>query len=412
VAQVAIIGAGIIGLATAYELISRGTSVVLVDPRSPGSAATSGNTGWIVPALSGPVPAPGLPAQVLRWMMQRDSPFRIDLRRAPEFAFWLYRFWRHCNPVSYQRGLQAMGRLNCAAYESLQRWQDSGLEFEYSRQGVLFVARDPHHIEHLVTDMDSLATYGFQPVDWVTQALLHDLEPALSPNIDCGVLAHREQHVRPESLVTALLQALSDGSATFVEASVDGKVVIEDGCVTGMCAGVHQVDADAFVIAAGAWTGRLGRDFGLNLPIISGKGYSITVTEPELQLQQPLYLADAKVACTPFKGANRFAGMMDLTGPDESIDPSRLTTMMSALDTYLPRWNRGKRRIAWSGLRPITPDGLPLIGKAPGLENVYIAGGHGMLGMTLAPVTGEIIADLIVAGDSSFDVTPFDPGRF
>jgi D-amino-acid dehydrogenase len=408
--RVVVIGAGIVGLATAVELVWRGASVTVIDPREPGSAASSGNTGWIVPALSAPVPAPGLPKQVARWMLDRDAPFRVDLTSLTRQAAWLRQFWSYCNPGSHRHGLLALGRLNAAAYSGFQRWADAGLAFEWDEPGVSFVAREAETVEHVADELEALTNWGYAAPHWLSGSELRELHKELSTDIQAGVRAVREQIVRPESVIDALVGTLS-GSAQFVQGTVES-IKCRDGRVSAVVSGHRDLLADNVVIAAGAWSGRIGQLFDMNLPVLGGKGYSITVSDPDLRLSSPLYLADAKIACTPFAGANRFAGMMEITGTDDSIESSRVATMTRHLDKVLPGWERGSSRHVWAGLRPMTPDGLPLIGKIPDCDNVYAATGHGMLGVTTAPVTGEIISELIVNGASPHDVSAFDPARF
>ncbi len=406
-----VIGAGIIGLSVAVELIWRGARVTVVDPREPGSAASDGNTGWVVPALSAPVPTPGLPTQVARWMLEHDSPFRLDLSHVRGNARWLRQFWGHCNPLSHRQGLLALGRLNAESYSGFSRWLENGLTFEWRQPGVTFVSRDAAAIEHVADELKSLEHWGYEQPQWLLDDALRRLHPELSADVAAGVRARREQVVRPESVIAAL-RAIVDDAGRVIRGSVQdvqhaGGRIVQVETDSGEC-----IAADAVVIAAGAWSAKVGKCLGTHLPVLAGKGYSITVENPELQLAGPLYLADAKIACTPFDGANRFAGMMELTGPDDSINPARLATMANHLDQALPGWELGSRRIAWSGLRPMTPDGLPIIGKVPTFENVYAATGHGMLGVTMAPVTGAIIAELIVNGESSHDISAFEAGRF
>ncbi len=408
--HVVILGAGIIGLGVAVELIWRGAQVTLIDPRTPGSAASSGNTGWVVPALSAPVPAPGLPLQVARWMLQRDSPFRIDVSSVPGNYRWLSQFWNHCNPVAHRQGLLAQGRLNVESYDGYRRWQAAGLSFEHDQPGVTFVAEQAEHIEHIIDELNVLAPWGYLSANRMNASELRAAFPAMSSTVQGGVHAPGEQFVRPESVISALVDTIIPHG--MIHRSAADSVESRGSRVTGVRAGNVVIDADAAVIATGAWMAETGRLFGLDLPIVAGKGYSITVQDPEISLGGPLYLADEKIACTPFQCANRFAGMMELTGTDESMDATRIASMTAALDRRLPGWSRGSKRSMWAGLRPMTPDGLPLIGKIPELENVYVAGGHGMLGVTMAPVTGEIIAELIMDGETRHDLTAFRPDRF
>ncbi len=173
-----------------------------------------------------------------------------------------------------------------------------------------------------------------------------------------------------------------------------------------------EVPGDRFLIASGAWSASLARMAGFHLPVQCGKGYSVTVTEPAVRLRRPLYLGEAKLGVTPFRNALRIAGTMELAGISEALDPRRLEAIRASADQFLVGWRQGKSEEEWAGMRPVTPDGLPAIGRAPGYDNLYVATGHAMLGVTLAPATGVAMAELIHSGNADVDLRPFDPNRF
>ncbi len=173
-----------------------------------------------------------------------------------------------------------------------------------------------------------------------------------------------------------------------------------------------EVPGDRFLIAGGAWSASLARMAGFHLPVQCGKGYSVTVTEPAVRLRRPLYLGEAKLGATPFRNALRIAGTMELTGINEALDPRRIDAIRASADQFLVGWRQGKSEEEWAGMRPVTPDGLPAIGRAPGYDNLYVATGHAVLGVTLAPATGVAMAELIHSGKTDVDLRPFDPNRF
>jgi D-amino-acid dehydrogenase len=408
--HVAIVGAGIIGLGVALGLVERGADVTLIDPREPGSGASSGNTGWVVPALSAPVPAPGLPSQVARWMLQRDAPFQVDVRQSLLMFPWLWSFWQHCDLHSHQQGLLSQGLLSAQAYRGFERWRRIGLDFEWKQTGVTFVSESMAPIQHVADELEELSEFGYEAPEYLNREDLQAEYPELGDHAKHGFFARREQFVRPESVIQALVSHLSP-QVTFVRKKVE-QVVRTSNSITRIIAGGNEISVDSVVIAAGSWSREVGTLFGLDIPIAAGKGYSITVEEPEQTLTGPLYLADARIACTPFSGANRFAGMMELTNPDDSIDSKRVMTMTRMLNRFLPGWAKGKRRTVWAGSRPMTSDGLPILGRVPKYSNVFLATGHGMLGITMAPLTGELIAEQIVCGSSCHDLTAFRLERF
>lgn len=182
--------------------------------------------------------------------------------------------------------------------------------------------------------------------------------------------------------------------------------------ISGVATTDGYIQADAFVIAAGAWSGQVARMFGFQLPMQGGTGYSATIAHPVVKLRFPLYLADAKVACSPFDGQLRLAGTMELSGLRPSLNRQRIAAIRSSAARYFSDWRIGEFDDEWVGMRPMTPDGLPVIGRAPNLNNVCIATGHAMLGVTMAPATARAVAELLCTGETSLPIEPFSPARF
>ena len=410
--RVVVIGGGAVGLACAYELARRGSEVVVLDRGEPGNGCSAGNLGWVVPALSDPLPAPGVVRESLKWMLKRDSPLYIDPRFALSAPGWLWRFWRHCNPRDYTRGLEAVAALNRRTFELYDRLRGDGVRFEMYQQGLLFLFSTEAELEHTFASFAKLTALGLSPAERLSRDAVLAMEPALSPQVAGGVLVTREGHLRPESLCSGLVERLRGMGA---EVRSDLEVV----GATRTAARVNAVETragalegDVFVIAAGAWSGRVARMFGFDLPIQAGKGYSVTIRDPVNKPKYPLYLHEPRVGITPFDGALRLGGTMELSGINSRIVPERVAAIRRAASRYVPNVDAGRAQVEWTGMRPLTPDGLPAIGRAPGLDNVFVATGHAMLGVTLAPVTGAAIGELVAGDRSSFDLVPFDPGRF
>ena len=204
-----VIGAGVIGLACAYELRRRGDEVIVLDRIGPGAAASAGNTGWIVPSFSGPVPAPGLVGQSVRWMLSPDSPLYVKPRLDPGFLLWLWAFWKHCTKSAYEAGLDAVAALNTQTMALYDALAADGVRFEMHRQGVLFVFLGRAALEHVGADLERMRRYGYEPAETLTAHEVRDLEPILSANVIGGIVAGRERHVRPESLVAGFVERLS-----------------------------------------------------------------------------------------------------------------------------------------------------------------------------------------------------------
>ena len=406
-----VIGAGIIGLACAYELRRRGEDVVVLDKSEPGAAASAGNTGWITPSLSGPVPAPGIVLQSIKWILRPDSPLYVRPRADPMFLSWLLAFCRHCTKRAYQAGLDAVAALNAQTMTLYDALVADGVRFEMHRQGVLFAFLSRTALEHAAADLDRMRSHGFGIARQLTGPEARDLEPILSSAVLGGIVVDQERHVRPESLTAGLVARLND-MGVIIRSGFEATGFQTIGTVRAVTTPNGSIEADRFVIAAGAWSGDLTRRLGFRLPIQAGKGYSITLAGAAARIGRPLYLDEAHVAVSSFDGALRLAGTMELSGINAHLDPRRVEAIRRSADRYLVNWRQGSREDIWVGMRPLTPDGLPVIGAVPGYDNVYLATGHAMLGITLAPATAAALAGLMLDGTSTMDLRPFDPARF
>lgn len=407
-----VIGAGVIGLASAYELLKRGRDVIIIDKGHPGQACSAGNAGWIVPAMSAPIPAPGLMATSLRWMLKRDSPLYIKPQLNPSFARWMWRFWRNCRPAPFHAGLNAVMSLNRSTMLLFDAWRAEGLSFEMHKQGLLFAGLSHAVVSHASHEINMLSPYGYAHVDVLGKSELQDLEPGLSDLVVAGFLLPDERSVRPELLTAALVSAvLEHGGRIASEVSVTGARVVSNE-VRAIDTQQGSVECDEVLIAAGAWSGDVSSSLGTPLPIQAGKGYSITVETHASPVSRPVDLIEAKVACTPFDGAFRLAGTMELSGQNLRVERKRVDAVRRAGTRYFRAMNDVGPERVWVGMRPLTPDGLPLIGRIPLLSNAFVATGHAMLGVTLAPVTARAIAECMTGATPSDSLQPFDPSRF
>jgi len=413
VTRVVIVGSGIIGLSTAYALHRRGAHVTVVESHGGSHGASVVNAGWICPSLSGPVPAPGLVWQSMKWMLRSDSPLYIKPSLEADFLRWLVGFWRHCNARAYQHALEATTALNARTYELFDEMLASGVCYEVHKTGVLFVFHSAATMEHDLRATESLARYGIRPPTPFGAKDLHEMEPSLSPAITAGFWYESERHVRPDTLTAGLARWLQTRGVEF---RTDTRVVGIDHAGGGARAvetTAGRIASDAIVLAAGARTGELARALGVALPIQGGKGYCLDYTPPPVPLGRAIDFAESRFVASPMEGMLRLAGTMEFSGLNDIIRPERVAALATGAAQALTGFPAGTSgATVGSGLRPITPDGLPVIGWLPGFRNVAVASGHAMLGVTLAPSTGDAVAELVTTGRAPAVIEPFDPARF
>ncbi len=324
---------------------------------------------------------------------------------------WIWDFWRHCNEHDHRAGSEALATLAGDTMDLYDRLVADGVEFEMARLGVFWVFLDKAKMDETLQEF-ALMSQRPEPPEAVSRHVLREMEPELSGEVVGGLLMKHERHLRPETLIAGLVTRLH-GMGVEVRANHFVFGLQQDRRhITAVLTQHSEIAADNVVIAGGVWSGTLLNQVGVKLPMFAARGYSITIHNPVTQLRRPLYLAEAKVACSPFHDALRIAGTVELTGINSRTAPRRLVAMRHATEQYLSGWPHGDSEQTWIGMRPLTPDGLPVIGRVPGFENLYVAAGHAKLGITLAPGTAVAVADLVCKGRTEIDLTPFDPARF
>lgn len=411
--HVVVVGGGVIGLSTAYALRKRGVRVTVVETHAGSNGASVVNAGWICPALSGPVPAPGLVGQSLKWMLRSDSPLYIKPALDFDYLRWLLDFWRHCNARAYTHALEATTALNARTFELFDDMQASGVRYEAYKSGILFVFHSVANLEHELRALEPLKKYGIVPPTPYGAKDVRALEPSLSDWINGGFWHEGERHVRPDTLTTGLAEWLKARDVVFRTHTRVTGVEHANGQARAVDTADGRIPADAVVLAAGARTGELTKALGVTLPIQGGKGYCLDYAPPPVPLGRPIDIAEARVVGSPMSGMIRIAGTMELSGINDIVRQERVAALARGAARAFTGWPEGTGgATVGSGLRPITPDGLPVIGWLPGFRNLAVASGHAMLGVTLAASTGDAVADLITTGQAPDVIEPFDPARF
>jgi len=410
--RVAVIGGGVIGLACAHALARGGVEVVLLERARCGEGCSFGNTGWVCPVLSAPLPAPRVMGRALVGMLGRNSPLLVQPRLDRAFIRWSWEFWRACSPARYRAGLDATVALAGDAFERFDELRSAGVEFEIHRTGMVVAARTQAGIDEYVTMIEGAREAGYDgPVEILWGDELRTREPALAAGVVGGLFVPAERYVRPEELTAALTRRLREV----------GVEVREGAEVTGFAhrnarwrvsAGDASAEADCVVLAAGAWSAPLLAKLGIRIPFEAAKGYSVTASGAGVAPRHALYLAEAKVGASPFGDQVRLAGIFDLTGVDSSLRRRRIGAIVRSSVPYFRDWRPERIELQWAGLRPYPADGLPIIGPIRGHDGLIAATGHGRLGITLAPATGEAVRAIVVEGRLPPEIRPFGIDRF
>lgn len=414
--EVLVLGGGVIGLATALALLRSGRGVTVVERATIGSGASHGNCGTITPSLL-PLPAPGTVARGLKWLLTPDAPLRVKPTLDPALLGWLLAFARRCNARDFRHAVAVKSQLLRASRARLAAWiAEEGLDCEFVESGHLTVYRDSRALAQAEASAALLREHGVD-TEILDAATARMREPALNPSIAGAHFHPGDAHLRPDRFVAELARRVRERGGVIRERTEIRGFDVGDGRLQAVqCAHVEgnvaAHGADEFVYALGAWSPRLGRILGLRLPIAPGKGYSITYARPAIAPRLPMVLKERSVCVTSWPSGLRLGSTMEFAGYDATLNRTRLDALKRAAHEYLAEPPTTVVEEEWFGWRPMTSDDLPILGRAPNLANLVLATGHGMVGVSLAAITGEIVADLLAGRAPVVDVTAVAPTRF
>ena len=412
----AVVGAGVVGLACAWELQRAGASVVVLERGAVGGGVSRGNTGWVCPSFTYPLPAPGMVREGLRQLVTGGEAFVLRPSLDPAFVRWLWSFRKSCSQARFDAGVRALLALNERTLELFDAYRDAGVSFEMHSAGMVVAARTRDGLDLYRAIFRRLRELGYRggTIDELDGAALASLEPALAADrVVAGLHATVDRFVRPEQLTAGLAEGLRANGGELREGCGLTALARRDGGFALQTTSGDAVAADRVVIATGLPTTELLKGVGVRVPLVGARGYSVTLAGRGTPPRHALYLAEAKLGVSPFADEVRIAGVFELGARDAVAPPDAAERLIAAARPYLAGWSPDAdvQVTAWAGLRPATPDGLPLIGAVPGLDGAYLATGHGMLGVTLAPATAALLAPLVLEGRAAPELAPFDPAR-
>ena len=412
-----VVGGGVVGLCTAYYLAEAGLEVEVVERRALGSGASRGNAGWVCLSHSTPVPAPGVVRYALRSLGRPDSPLYLRPLPDPAFVRWLWRFWRSSTPAAFRHGYTAIASLNRTTFDLFDGLRAAGVETGLTRPGMVHAFLSPAEARHHLAVQRQMA-HGRYPLpdDVVTGDEARLLDPALSDRVRAAYLVEGEGVVDPEAFARALGEALTASGVKIHEDTEATGFRTEGDRVTALRTAAGEIPCSAAVIAAGTRSSELLGSLGHPLPLQAGKGYSFSV-DLDPAPRHTLYFGERRAVASPIGPTTRIGGTMELSGNNNHLDWRRVVAVALASRHYLGRWFDDPDdlvsliRDPWVGGRPFLPDGLPVIDRVPGHDNAFAATGHGMLGVTLGPVTGHHLAEYVRTGRRPDVLTPFRFGR-
>ncbi|MFT4093709.1 MAG: FAD-binding oxidoreductase [Niabella sp.] len=415
--KVIIIGGGICGLSSAWYLAKAGWEVTVLEKNNFTDNCSYGNAGFVCPSHYVQLATPGIVKQGMKWMLNSQSPFYIQPRMNAALINWGLNFMKSATRKNVEKHgvpLRDIGLLSQYEYENV--WQKE-MDIDYVHKGMLEIfqtEKGKHECAGIVRFGQKLGLN----VELMDADALQSIEPYTKVNAIGAINYKCDAHLSPDKLMKALLSALEQLGVNMVsDAAVTGIALSKKSVVSVSTAGAVY-KADAFVLAAGAWSGVLAKKLKLKMPLVGGRGYSFTlpVSSNALNIQHPGILVEGRCAFTPVeKGKIRFGGTMEITAPDAPPRLERVKGILKAVHDFFPEIHIAQEEVAdkvWYGFRPVSGDGMPYIGKTSKWDNLVIATGHAQLGISLGAATGLLVCELLADQKTSVDISAFSPERF
>lgn len=409
-----ITGGGIIGLCSAWYLQESGWDVTVLDRGDLEDNCSYGNMGMITPSHFVPLAAPGIVSKGLRWMLNSRSPFYIRPVPTRALLTWGWQFLRKATEAHVEASIVPLRDINVMSrdlYDELAAIP--GMSFGLQHKGIIMYYQSEKTGEEEAHMAEVARKMGLDAAV-LDKAALQQLEPGISMNVAGGVHYRCDAHLYPNQLMEQLKSLLMSKGVQLIPHTSVKQLEHSHGRITGVITdtGVHR--ADLYIMATGAWAPELAALIGLRIPMMPGKGYSVTLDTPAKTLQIPAILCEARVALTPMRHKLRYGGTMEVGNTDYRVNMKRVEGIVSSVNRYFPGLEVRMPAIhqVWHGYRPCTADGMPFIGYAPGYDNLLLAGGHAMMGLSLGPATGKLLSELANGWPLSMDITAFSPDRF
>ncbi|WP_440223015.1 NAD(P)/FAD-dependent oxidoreductase [Dokdonella sp. MW10] len=410
--DVLVLGGGVIGLASALALLEAGRSVTILEQGATGRGSSHGNCGTLTPSHATPLAMPGVIGEALVQMFRADAPFRIKPRFDPALLRWFLRFAGFCNWRDFAR-ISAIKAPFLSASRRLigDLIARTGMACEYRHDGTLYVFRDARAFESSQWLPRALAEVGV-PIEALDGARVEALEPALKPGVAGGYFNPDDARLRPDRYVAELARLVREAGGVVEEDTAVEGFERDGGRITQVRTSRGTWSGGEIVFALGAWSPLLARQLGVAIPIQPGKGYSITYARPGRCPRLPLVLKEVSVCVSSWDSGYRLGSTMEFAGYDRTLNRTRLDALRRGAALYLHEPEGPVEEEQWYGWRPMTPDDLPILGRVPGLDNLCLATGHGMLGVSMSAITAQLVREILTGAAPSLDLAPFRATRF
>lgn len=410
--EIIIIGGGIIGLSCAYFLHKSGHQVTVIDQSKMDGGASYVNAGYLAPSHMIPLSAPGVMKQGIKWMLDSKSPLYIKPRLNADLIKWSWAFNKSCNSkhvarvIPVMREIAVMGR---DLYDQIK--QEEGFDFQLEKKGLFMLCQTEQTLYHELELVETAHKEGLV-ARAVSATEVRQMMPGTQLDIVGATYFECDHHTTPGAFMNELKTYLVNAGVVIRQEEKVVDVGVENNEITFVKTDKEQLKAEAYVLAAGSWTSMLSRKLTIPLLLQAGKGYRLETTTPT-GITYPSILAEAKIAITPMSGCTRFAGTMEIAGINDHINTQRVDAIAEGVQRYFPEVSitPEEKAQAASGLRPVSPDGMPYIGKSKKCKNLTIATGHAMMGWSLGPSTGKLVQEVIDEVTPSMDMTLFHPDR-
>ena len=413
-AEILIIGGGAIGVCCAHYLRNQGHAVTVVERDNICAGASYGNAGLVAPSFSIPLPSPGKIAKGIKWLFDLTSPLNIKPQMDPALLSWLWQFYRACRASRMHKGLAMLHNLQRSSlrlFQELETLPDAG--FKLSQKGLIvgFVTRAG--LREALDDAQMMERYGvkFRILD---RAAMAEVEPGVRTTTVGGIHYLMDAHLDPAEFVNALATHVKSQGVEIYSDTEVLQLVTQGPRVETVKTTRGDFSPQQIILCGGVWSPGIAKSLKLNLPIQPAKGYSVTYKRTEDSQRTPFELGEAWVVVTPMGDKVRIAGTLELAGFDLAVNHRRLEAILQSVPRYLPDLVPERLELLeiWRGLRPCTPDGLPVIGRVPRYQNLILATGHGMLGISMAPITGSLVTQIVAGEKPQIDMGLLRPDRF